>query len=70
MAVLNLDDIIELKNLLAAEDAGVLHLHDTCGGQYFTVEPQSARGEELISGFLESKGSKAVFDGRGGFFVK
>lgn len=59
--MLNLFEVSELKNLLKEKNAGILHLHDTCGGQYFTIEDRTDLTNEILTEFLNSKGQKIQF---------
>ena len=59
--MLNLDEVIELKNFLVDNNAANIHLHDTCGGQYFTVDSGNDYTENLIKDYLSKKNQQVVF---------
>lgn len=71
MRILNLNDIIELKKLINDNFETVLHIHDTCGGQYFSTDKKSKKLQNFIKKYMASKNLKARFDETGfGFFVE
>ena len=59
--MLNLDEVIEFKNYLAENNAANIHLHDTCGGQYFTIDSGDDLTVNLIKDFLSKKNQQFVF---------
>ena len=59
--MLNLDEVIELKNFLAENNAANIHLHDTCGGQYFTIDSGDDYTEKLIKDYLSKKNQQVAF---------
>lgn len=66
--MLNLTQIIELKKLLS-DSGAVLHTHDTCGGQYFTLEKTDEKCINIIEGFLRQKGQSWSFSSDGKSFT-
>lgn len=59
--VLNLDEVIELQKYLESKNAVKIHLHDACGGQYFTLDEPSQSTIDLIKKFLENKKIEARY---------
>ena len=59
--MLNFDEVIELKKFLAENNAQNIHLHDTCGGQYFTIDNGNDYTECLIKDYLSKKNQQVVF---------
>jgi hypothetical protein len=60
--MLNLYDVSELKKLLENQGGAVIHMHDTCGGQYFSLENGDPNSRAVIEKFVEAKKLKAVFN--------
>lgn len=64
MQVLPMQEILKLKDLVH-EHGYVLHLHDACGGQSFTLEPNDENPDkqvyEEIEKFFQSHGMTAHF---------
>lgn len=68
--MLNLYDVAELKKLLSAADGSEIHLHDTCGGQYFSLEKFNQSTQEVIEQFVSAKGLAVTFSpDKSGFTV-
>ncbi len=68
--ILTLDKFLEFKHSMAEKGIAV-HLHDTCGGQYFSLDDA---GDETIAAiesfFADKPGIQLVFQpNRLGFFV-
>lgn len=59
--LLSLDDIIELKKNIKEKYNTTLHMHDTCGGQYFSLDDITEGTEEYIKEFLKKKNITPVF---------
>lgn len=59
--LLNLDEVLELQTRLAERNGAKIHMHDTCGGQYFTVETPCAETAELVRAFLAEKSLSVKF---------
>lgn len=62
MKVLTFDQVAELKKLLAEKSTGKIHMHDTCGGQYFSIEGETEQTKPLIAEYAAAAGYSAVFD--------
>ena len=53
--ILNLDEIISLKNQLAETCGVTLHLHDACGSQSFSFDnPVSEEVQNIVSESLST----------------
>lgn len=61
-SVINILKVIELKKVLAEKFDLNLHIHDGCGGQYFSVQSMSVEGKEYIIKFFEDNNFRAVFN--------
>lgn len=66
MAILSFSQIIELNNLI--ENNGInnkVHLHDACGGQFFSFEKMQndeySRFKQIISEFVSGNGGTVAF---------
>lgn len=72
MAVLGIDEVLKLKENLERLFNAKLHLHDSCGGQYFSLEEKyNAEFEEYLSNYFNSKNLTVIFtDDKQGFYVK
>lgn len=57
--MLNITDILKLKEYILEKDGAVLHMHDTCGGMYFTIDNLTENTKDIISCYLNEK--KATF---------
>lgn len=58
---LNIDEVLGLKKYLENKNAVKMHLHDACGGQYFTLEKPDKATMDLIKLYLKEKKIMAVF---------
>lgn len=58
---LNIDEILELKKYLEGKKAVAIHLHDACGGQYFTLDKPDENTTDLIKDYLKNKNITASF---------
>ena len=58
---LDLDEIINLKNFILDNFNKKLHVHDTCSGQYFTLDTQIDNLENVINNYLSKKNLQAKF---------
>ncbi|MBR1554920.1 MAG: hypothetical protein IJ644_05940 [Oscillospiraceae bacterium] len=68
--ILNLDEIINLKNQLAETFGITLHLHDACGSQSFSFDmPVSEEIQNFISDYLKPLGGTAQFSQSGTRFI-
>lgn len=59
--LLSLDDIIELKKNILKKYNKTLHMHDTCAGQYFSLDDKIEGIEVYIREFLKGKNITPVF---------
>ncbi|MBD5560531.1 MAG: hypothetical protein HDQ87_09295 [Clostridia bacterium] len=69
MAVLNLDQIIDLKKQVEEKFGETLHAHDTCGGQSFEVKEMTPELKAFLREYLRTEGLKAAFSETDGNFV-
>jgi len=70
--ILNLSQITELKQQLSEQFGVYLHLHDTCGAQYFSFDaPVSMEVQDYIIEFVHQYGALAQFsEDQTGLFIK
>jgi hypothetical protein len=69
--MLTIDDYLRLKTHVQNTNGAVLHFHDTCGGQYISIENADDDTQRVIKEFLASLNLSAVFDDdKSGFTVK
>ena len=59
--LLDLDEIINLKNFILDNFNEKLHVHNTCSGQYFTLDTQIDNLENVINNYLSKKNLQAKF---------
>ncbi len=59
--LLSFDDIIELKSNLLKIYNEKLHTHDTCGGQYFSLDKTNDEIENYIKQYLKKKNITPIF---------
>lgn len=59
--MLNLFEVSEFKTFLKENNGGEIHMHDTCGGQYFTIEKGNDDTERLVNEYLTKKKNKVIF---------
>lgn len=69
MAVLTLDDIIQLKKQVQERFHETLHTHDTCGGQSFSVRELTPELRSFLTDYFRQKGLKPTFSDTDGQFV-
>lgn len=69
--MLNFYQIEELKNKMLEGDKSILHFHDACGGQYFTIENMTDKTYDIINKYL-SKLNKTLIKGedKNSFYLK
>ena len=60
--IIDITQIIELKNVLSEKFDTKLHLHDSCSGQYFSTEDISASGIDYIKNYFSEKGYYPIFN--------
>ena len=59
--VLKFDEIINLKELILKKYNQKLHIHDTCGGQYFSFNSKIDGIESFINKYLSKYNLQAKF---------
>lgn len=59
--LLDWNEIIALKEFMAEHKAGYVHVHDTCGGQYFTLDAVDDYTENLIKKYFAEKNIETIF---------
>lgn len=68
--MLNLYEVSDLKKYLSGHHAQTIHMHDVCGGQYFTVDQGGEDTEALIKEYLRKLNRKVVYaEDRLGFTI-
>ncbi|MBR1529415.1 MAG: hypothetical protein IJ642_08960 [Oscillospiraceae bacterium] len=68
--ILNLDQIINLKNQLSENFKITLHLHDACGSQSFSFDmPVSDEIQKYISDYIQNLGGNVQFSQSGMQFI-
>ena len=50
--MLNLDDIIELRKIIKDKYNQTMHVHDTCGGQYFDFDEKIDGIQDVVNDYL------------------
>jgi len=60
-AIIDLLKIIELKNVLKEHFSVDLHVHDTCGGQFFSVEKVAPDAILYIREYFEKYNYDVIF---------
>lgn len=60
--MLDFFEINDLKIYLSEHHAQTIHLHDTCGGQYFTMDQADEYTEGLIKDYLSKMGQQVIFE--------
>ncbi|MEG2080238.1 MAG: hypothetical protein RRZ68_01590 [Oscillospiraceae bacterium] len=61
MMALNFDEIIALSKYLSENDGVKIHLHDACGGQYFTLDKKSEKTINLLKDYFKQNKIVAHF---------
>jgi hypothetical protein len=59
--MMNLSEVSEFKKYLMEANETVLHFHDTCGGQSFSLSKTSPETISSIQEYLSPKGYTAIF---------
>lgn len=59
--ILKIDDVIKLKKLISEKYNAKLHMHDTCGGQYFSFDVKLNGIENFINEYLSQYNMSAKF---------
>lgn len=73
MFIISLAEAAELKRIAGEKFAVSLHFHDSCGGQYFSLdEPADAGLMAWLSEYAEGKKLRVLFseDGLGFYLVR
>ncbi len=65
MYILNFDEYLHLKTLLKENFNADIHMHDTCQGQYFSLEKQNKKAEKFIEKYFQKKNLNIDFDKSG-----
>jgi hypothetical protein len=61
MQSLALNEIVELKEEIYKNFKINIHLHDTCGGQYFTLDENNTAITEYLRGYFSKKNLTILF---------
>lgn len=61
-ATIDITKIIELKHILEETFKVKLHLHDTCGGQYFSTENLTPSAKDYINNYFMEKNYQVIFN--------
>ena len=61
MYVLTLSEVSELKNLIKNKFNTILHFHDSCGGQIFSLDKSDENLREFIAAFFTEKKLRVIF---------
>lgn len=71
MSVLNLDEVIALRNRLQTDYGVHLHMHDTCGGQTFSIDTQDLTEpvKKALEDYFSERGQKIRIHDDGYFVV-
>ena len=70
MQIIDLTKIIELKKVLNDKFNTQLHVHDTCGGQYFSVESLEPSAKDFIENYFQEKSYRVIFDKENEFHLE
>ena len=64
--ILSYDFVLDMKKMLMSECSVYLHFHDSCAGQYFTLDELNDNVKKAVNRYLDEKNLTAVFtsDGR------
>lgn len=69
--VLTIEQVIALKEAVKQNTGHAVHLHDACGGQYFSLDSANEQVKNFIIDYFAQKGAAAVFaNDQKGFTVK
>ena len=67
-ALLTLDEVIELKELVKERFHTDLHYHDTCGGQSFEVDNMTPEMRAYFTGYFDALDLRTAFSDTDGIF--
>lgn len=62
MSIIDITKIIELKQVLNDKFDIQLHVHDTCGGQYFSVDNLEPSAKDFIENYFMERNYRVIFD--------
>lgn len=65
MYILNFDEYLHLKTLLKENFNADIHMHDTCQGQYFSLEQPNKKVKKFIERYFQKKNLNIDFDKSG-----
>ena len=60
-ATINILEIIELKKTLDEKFDIKMHIHDACGGQYFSTDNLNPAGKKYIIDYFKNKNYQVIF---------
>ncbi len=69
MTIISFDEVLKLKKACDEKFKELVHFHDACGGQYFTLETDSDEIRKFITDFMAKMNYKVVFDKTGMSFT-
>lgn len=69
---LSLDEVLRLRKGVQEQFGAYVHLHDACGAQTLSVEPDEMTPElrAYLEKFFQNQGAEVVFGGEGYFSVR
>ena len=67
---IDITKIIELKNILEEKFEAKLHIHDTCSGQYFSVENLTPSAKDYINNYFMEKNYQTIFNDNDEFHLE
>lgn len=70
MQIIDITKIIELKKVLNDKFNAQIHIHDTCGGQYFSVENLEPSAKDFIKNYFQEKSYRVIFDKENEFHLE
>lgn len=59
--MMNLYEVSEFKKHLMETNETILHFHDTCGGQSFSLSSTSPETVTIINNYLSQKGYTPIY---------
>lgn len=59
--ILSLDEVLKIKNDLLDKYSVNLHIHDTCGGQCFSIDEKDLIQIDKIKEYFNSKNYDLIF---------
>lgn len=62
MSTIDITKIIDLKQVLKEKFDTILHVHDACGGQYFSLDNPQPAGLDYIKNYFEDKKYRVIFN--------